>query len=154
VKLDGPDDAMVELEASARTGGDAIGFPGDTLGVRSVVLRAKVTKGIGQTVRFVRNGKPEEAVAITTDPFVHETIAPAPAQGEDRWRAEALVEEKPRTVTSHVWLRLDPSGPAASEAAKDDDGCGVARERRADFPLGIAAAALGLVVFRLVKRRR
>ena len=156
MKLDGPDDAMVELEASAtKGGGEAIAFPGDTLGVRSIVLRAKVTKGIGQTVRFVKDGKPEDSVPITTDPFVHEIIAAAPAQGEERWRAEALVDERPRTVTGHVWLRSDPNGPEASVTTSEEDGCGVSR-RRTDTrePLAPSAIVLGAVALAAVRALR
>ena len=158
VKLDGPDDAMVELEAAATTGGgEALAFPGDTIGVRSIVLRAKVTKGVGQTVRFVKNGKPEDSVPITTDPFVHEIIVGAPAQGEERWRAEALVDERPRTVTGHVWLRSDPSGPEASVPPAEDDGCGVSRRstdtREPLAPSAIVLGAFALAAVRALRRR-
>lgn len=152
VKLDGPDDAMVELEASASKAGTSIAFPGDTIGVRSIILRAKVTKGVGQTVRFVKNGKPEEAVAVTTDPFVHELIAAAPATGEDRWRAEALVEERPRTVTSHIWLTRDANGPVAeTPPSSSDDGCAVSTDHQ---PQSLAIVATAAVALFLVRRRR
>lgn len=152
VKLDGPDDAMVELEAVPRRDDvEGLAFPGDTIGVRSILLRAKVTNGVGQTVRFVKNGTPEDSVVVTADPFVHYARVDAPAEGEDRWRAEALVDERPRTVTSHLWLRRDPAGPDA-EAAASDEGCGVAREGGARAPwVGLALAGL---VAALRRRRR
>jgi hypothetical protein len=154
VKLDGPDDAMVELEASPTKTGDSIGFPGDTIGVRSIILRAKVTKGVGQTVRFVRNGKPEEAVAVTTDPFVHEMVATAPDNGEDRWRAEALVEERPRTVTSHIWLKKDPAGPVASLPAESssDEGCSFASTDHQ--PTSLITLAIPALAFFFLRRRK
>ena len=165
VKLDGPDDPMVELEATAHTtrptrppratqeegrdSNDALAFPGDTIGVRTIYLRAKVTNGVGQTVRFVRNGKPDDAVAVTSDPFFHVVLAPAPEQGEDRWRAEALVDDRPRTVTSHVWLRRDPAGPEAEAPATGDDGCGVAPDGRPRTSwLGVTLAALAVALLR------
>lgn len=155
VKLDGPDDPMVELEASPQTGdGDAIAFPGDTIGVRSIVLRAKVTNGVGQSVRFVRNGRPEDSVVVTSDPFVHEIIAAAPAQGEERWRAEALVDERPRTVTGHVWLRLDANGPEVSAPPSEEDGCGVSRSRDAREAAGTSAIVLGTMAIALVRALR
>jgi hypothetical protein len=155
VKIDGPNDAMVELEASTSPEAEAIGFPGDTLGVRSIVLRAVVTKGVGQTVRFVKNGKPEDEVPVTTDPFVHTAIVTPPNQGKDRWRAEALVNNEPRTVTSHIWVCLDASGPTASTPPPADDGCAVAPDRRDHLPpLALTLAALAVVVHRLAKRRR
>lgn len=150
VKLDSPDDAMVELEAAPAKGGsgpDALGFPGDTIGVRSIVLRARVTKGNGQTVRFVKNGVPEDPIAVTSDPFVHEIVATPPASGEDRWRAEALVDDKPRTVTSHIWLKSDPNGPQAADASSstgDDDGCRVTRGASSDGGSWAIALALSI----------
>jgi hypothetical protein len=147
VKLDGPADAMVELEIATKNGGDPIGFTGDAVGARSVVLRAKVTGGDGQQIRFVKNGKPEDAVAVAGDPFVHEIVVEPPAQGEDRWRAEALVEERPRTVTSHVWLRFDGAGPAFEPAS--EDGCAVSR------PQGFGSLLLvGMTLLAGVLRRR
>lgn len=148
VKLDGPDDAMVELEVATRSGGDAIGFTGDAIAARSVVLRAKVTGGDGQQVRFVRNGVPQEPVSVAGDPFVHEIVVEAPAEGEDRWRAEALVDEKPRTVTSHVWLRRDPNGPAVEQPS--GDGCAV---RRAE-PSGALSFLLATLALAAARRRR
>ncbi|MBX3225432.1 MAG: hypothetical protein KF795_33310, partial [Labilithrix sp.] len=152
VKLDGPDDAMVELEAVPRRDDvEGLAFPGDTLGVRSIVLRARVTGGVGQTVRFVKNGAPEEPVAVTSDPFVHYARVDAPSEGEDRWRAEALVDERPRTVTSHLWLRRDPAGPEAEDATAHDDGCGVAADGHTRAPwLALAFAALVVAL----RRRR
>ena len=159
VKLEGPSDPMCELEAATRKGGgDAIGFPGDTLGVRSVVMRVKVT-GHAATdshqVRLVKNGVPSgEPAEVTSDPFVFETTVPAPAQGEERWRAEVLFEGAPLTVTSHIWLKLDPAGPEAAEPSDGDGGgCAITSAERAGdsssrggvwalFGLGLAGVAV------------
>lgn len=153
VKLDGPDDPMAELEAARSKDGDALAYPGDTLGVRSIHLRVKVTKGRGNMVRLVKNGAPLEPVTVDADPFVYDTIVQAPATGEERWRAEVLVEEKPRTVTSHLWLRLDPAGPEAEQAAAEDDGCAIGPGEPRGRPLvTIAIGALGVLALR--RRRR
>lgn len=124
VKLDGPDDPMAELELATREDGEALALPGDSLGVKSILVRVTVTKGQGNMLRLVKNGAPQDPVSIDADPFVYATNVEPPAVGEDRWRAEVLVDEKPRTVTSHVWVKLDPSGPTveASPPAADD-GC-------------------------------
>lgn len=162
VKLEGPSDPMCELEATAKKGGgEALGFPGDTLGVRSAVLRVKVsgrTPGDSHELRLLKNGVPTgEPVEVTSDPFVFETIVPAPAQGEDRWRAEVLFEGAPLTVTSHLWLKLDPNGVQAEEATTDDGGCAVVIRPRPNTPrapvvaVGLALAALAVV--RLRRRR-
>ncbi len=151
VKLDSNEDAMVELEAVTKTGGEGLAFPGDTLGVRSIILRARVTKGAGGQIRFVKNGQPLEFVAVPSDPYDYEMKVEPPQTGEDRWRAEALVEEKPRTVTSHIWLKADPAGPVA-EDPPEDDGC---RASRGSTPNAIAVALFvlaALVVKRVVKR--
>jgi hypothetical protein len=55
-------------------------------------------------------------VAIDADPFEHALVAEAPASGESRIRAEVLVGGKPRTVTSHLWLRTADPAPLASPA--------------------------------------
>lgn len=150
VKLDGPDDPMAELEAAQKKDGDALGYPGDTLAVRSVHLRVKVTKGQGQMLRLVKNGTPLEPVSVDADPFVYDTVVQAPPQGEERWRAEVLVDEKTRTVTSHLWLRLDPAGPEAEAAPAEDDGCN-ASGGGAPGPTG--AACLGAIAAMVVSRR-
>lgn len=166
VKLEGPDDPMCELEGAQRKGGgEALAFPGDTLGARSLVLRVKVT-GSPQPrthqLRLVKNGVPVagEPVEVTSDPFVYETLVAAPSTGEDRWRAEVMFEGAPLTVTSHLWLKLDPNGVAAEEApAGDAEGCTVTTASRSangsHAALAAAAAALAsLTALRLGRRRR
>jgi hypothetical protein len=154
VKMDGPDDPMAELELARSKESEALGLPGDTLGVRSILVRVKVTKGQGNQLRLVKNGAPQDFVGIDADPFVYTTTVEPPASGEDRWRAEVLVEEKPRTVTSHVWLKLDPAGPSAdSPPAAEDDGCTISARGGFDatYLVGLALTLASLVVAR---RRR
>ena len=158
VKLEGPSDPMAELEVGTEKGGsDAIGFPGDTLGVQSAVLRVKVTGALpadSQQVRFVKNGVPfGEPVDVTSDPFVYESIVAAPATGEERWRAEVLFEGKPLTVTSHVWLKLDAAGPTAQDASADDGG-GCAVTSANEVPSALLAGAFAFLVLSAARRRR
>ena len=157
VKLEGPTDPMAELEVAVRRGGgDPIGFPGDTLAVQSVVLRVRVTGALpadAQQVRLVKNGVPfGEPVDVTADPFVYEAIVPAPATGEERWRAEVLFEGKPLTVTSHVWLKLDRAGPRAEDAASDDSGCAVTRSD--EVPSTLVVTALAFLAAAVLRMRR
>jgi hypothetical protein len=160
VKLEGPSDPMCELEATTRKGGgDAIAFPGDSIGARSVVLRVKISgraPGDAHQVRLVKNGVPAgDAVEVTSEPFVFETIVAAPAQGEDRWRAEVLLEGAPLTVTSHLWLKLDASGPRAEDAASSDSGgCAVVAEPSSGIPAALAALSLALAGLAVVRSRR
>ena len=112
VKLQGPADPMIELGS-----GDL--RVGDTLSGRSAILTARITGGLGTSARFVTNGTPEDAVVIDADPFILKKDVTASAaanqgtagSGEDRFRVEVIVDNQPRTVTSPVYFRYDPSGP-------------------------------------------
>ena len=118
VKLQGPSDPMVELTADAT-------IEGDTITADHVTLTATVTGApAGAEVRFVHNGTPGARVPVDADPFVYAMPVDAPEGGEDRWRAEVLIGG-PRTLTSHVWLRADPSpgtttGDPAPTTGADD----------------------------------
>ena len=150
VKLQGPDDPMLEVEASVAPAGDSIT-------AARVTLRARVTHGDGTKVRFVKNGQPEPEVTVVGDDFVHEAEALAPAEGEDRWRAEVLVEDDPRTVSSYLWLKsdgTDPTGPAGNDPAPLEPGgggCGCALPNPAPRSAWLAAA---LSLLALLSRRR
>lgn len=149
VKFRGPDDPMVELEIANDDGGDSIGFAGDTIGLPRAIVRAKVTGNVGGSVRLVKNGVPMAPSAVTSDPFVFETKVDAPATGEDRYRAEVVLEGVPVTVTSHVWIGR-PIATSPSEG-----GCSVADgsthgTRTAAFFLGM----LGLAGFGYMRRKR
>jgi MYXO-CTERM domain-containing protein len=102
----------------------------------------------------VKNGVPVgDPVDVTSDPFVYETIVNAPAQGEDRYRAEVLFEGAPLTVTSHIWLKLDPNGPQAEDAAPDSGGCAVTASDPTS-PLLASIVIAGLALLRARRRRR
>lgn len=152
VKLQGPEDPMVELTT------DGGGLPGDRLRARSVRVRATVTGGRGHHVRFVRNGVVDTDAEITSDPFTLEAIvgeaALSRAGRETRVRAEVVVDDKPRTITSHVFVTYDPAGFVAAERDADAEiGCGVApvEHALAKTWLALVVCVAGLVVLR---RRR
>lgn len=143
VKLQGPDDPMIALSTEHGA------LPGDRVGVRSSKIVAKVTGGRGQRVRFVKNGAPEAEVEVTSDPFEHALVV-APEEGrETRVRAEVVIDDLPRTVTSHVFFTRDPSGPESAAPADGDlegGGCRTSPVGPGGLvPLALAAllAALG-----------
>lgn len=96
VKLESAADPMVDLTTSTEADGTHI--------------RAKVTglagvHGAVVGVRLVKNGRADESVLVPTDGFTHELVVDAPGTGEDRYRAELLVNGKMRTITSNVFVR-------------------------------------------------
>ncbi len=147
VKLQGPEDPMIELTTD-------VAPSGDTVNDEFVVLRAKVTGG-GEAVRFVKNGTPLEETAINGDGFVYQKLFDAPASGADRYRAEVLVDGKPRTITSHVFVKRAVTGrarPSLDPASEENKGCGcnVAAAPRA----GLFLALIGLAALSLRRRLR
>jgi hypothetical protein len=143
VKMHGPEDPMVELASS-------VAPAGDTIEASVTTLRATITGAAGESARFVRNGEPLEEITIDASPFVLEATFSAPASGEDRVRAEALVKGKARTVTSHLFLRAAAAEPASDAAAAEPEassgcGCEVAGRGRRDGPWLVLLSALALV---------
>lgn len=132
VKLEGPDDPMVDLTLGTARLGDEVRLAPDETGT----LTATVTGGVGHEVRFVVDGEPEEAVAIDADPFVFERVLTRP-DARQRWRAEVVVDAYPRTVTSHVWVL--PGAP---------EGCGCGGQPASGAVVGLVLA------FCVFKRRR
>ncbi len=96
VKLQGPDDPMVELDAPGRVG--------DTVIADQVHLTAVLTEATGHTARFVRNGRPLGELRIDADPFRLEHHA-LPGDTADRYRVEVLVGGRARTITSNLWVQ-------------------------------------------------
>jgi hypothetical protein len=120
VKLRGPEDPMVELTSSVAPTGDTVLAP-------RARLSARVTGALGQQVRFVHNGVRLAPVDVTADPFVLEQDVTAPEQGEDRFRVEVWVGDRPRTVTSHLWVARSAEMrgvPGPVPAAPEAMGCG------------------------------
>ncbi|MFO0625182.1 MAG: CehA/McbA family metallohydrolase [Polyangiales bacterium] len=117
VKLQGPDDPMVDLRA-----GDSA-LLGDTVRAPRTTLRATVTGARGATLSFVRNGAAEDGIAVNADPFTatREVDAPAGAQ-DDRWRCELTVNGQPRVITGHIWLAATqtPCAPMRAPRGRRD----------------------------------
>jgi hypothetical protein len=139
VKLEGPDDPMIDLSAS---------FPpeGDTLRVSNARLVAVITGGEGFGARWVKNGEAQAAVEIDADPFELAIDVTAPSSGEDRWRAEVVRGERPRTVTSHLWI------PAS--AKEEDSGCGCRMGTKTGAGIAWTAASLLALLGIWLRKRR
>jgi hypothetical protein len=128
VKLQGPDDPMIELHTSPERNGDTVAHH-DT-----VTVSATVTGAVGLELWFVQDGLYEASHDVTTDPQTfHYEVAP-PTSGETRVRAQ-LDEVSgagtitPRTLTSYAWIKSAPAPPL-------DEGCGCTSTERA--PRGLA----------------
>ena len=84
---------------------------GDTLIVGptdAVTLRATVTGGAGQILRYLQNGEPFLEVPVTTDPFVNElSVTRAVTEGPlgTFWGIETLDEQTRTTIGNPVFLR-------------------------------------------------
>jgi hypothetical protein len=153
VKTDGPADPMVEL-----TAGDAL--PGDTLKQRSAILHAKIT-GLPQdqtqsvTAHWVHNGVAEDDFSVTSDPFETDREITAPPTGEDRWRFEVLLADNHmHTITNHVFLSYDASGPdPVADKHASHGGCAV-QENDDGSGTAIILASLSAVAVIATRRKR
>ena len=146
VKLQGPDDPMIELDWSVPPpAGEA------TISAPSVTMSATVTGG-GDRLFVLKNGEVVQRVPIDADPFVYELAIEPPPTGEDFWRAVVIVDDAPRTVTSNVWVRWAPASPPppASGVARGG-GCAVAA---GGGRAGCGSVALPLVLVAVRPRRR
>jgi PHP domain len=104
VKLQGPNDPMVELHL-----GEA-GI-GDTVKAGAPEVRARVTGGAGAQLKWVVDGVArEDVIAVEGDDFEATLVMEPPTSGEVRVRAEVWVANAPRTVTGHLWLAV-PDAP-------------------------------------------
>jgi hypothetical protein len=114
VKLESPDDPMLELESPD------LGAGTDTIVSDYPTFRVRVTGGaMGASVRLVRSGVPQAAIEVVGDPFEHEvTLAAAP--GGEFVRAELLVGGRPRVVTSHLFV--ESATPGGGDAGPPDAG--------------------------------
>lgn len=154
VKAQGLADPMVELRAGSPSG-SAMG--GDTvISPDPIALTAVVAGGRGLQVRFVHNGVALPPTAVDSDPFVTALDVTPPEQCEDRFRAEVLVDGRPRTITSYLWLGKTAgtgcaNNPApAPRAALSGEGCACGA---ASAGAG-TAALLSLALVAMAGRRR
>lgn len=141
VKLSGADDPMIELEAEPAP-------YGDTVYGEQVVFTATVTGGEGKELVLLEDGFPLEGArfAITSDPFT--ATLEVEIESGRRYRAEVWSEERPHTVTSHLWVerRVAPL-PAPS------CGCRAAGASSAVEGAWLALAVAGLLHWRARRRR-
>jgi len=145
VKLQGPEDPMVDFTTDVPRKGDK----SDTVNDEFVVLRVHVTGG-GESFRFVKNGTPQPEVTVTGTDFTYELLVDAPKTGEDRYRAEVLVDGKPRTISSHVFVKYATTGRIRPTAEAENDGCGCSSPGRR----GSGAVALVALAALALRRRR
>ncbi len=153
VKLEDIHDPMIEMTSEVPPAGD-------TVKAKSTIFHAHVT-GLQdlETFRWVKNGTPMAEVEVTKDPFDAELSAPAPATGEDHYRAEVLLRSKPHTITSHLFVALDPAGPdpvAAQGGGSSGCAAGGSDEHGGASPWAVTWLALfgaaGAVARRLRRR--
>jgi MYXO-CTERM domain-containing protein len=98
VKVNSPDDPMLETELSGER-------MGNTVFADTATLSVVVTDGVGTTLRVVKNGAVVDSATVDSDPFIHEMSVEAPAEGEDRYRHQLVSGIDVRTIGSYVWLR-------------------------------------------------
>ncbi len=118
VKLEGPDDPMVEL-----TAGDAM--PGDTVPGPTTTFTARVTGGMGSQLRFVVDGEPVSLIDVDANPFDVSVDLDAPyGMNEGRVRAELLIAGALRVVTGHLYLTPQPGAPPPPAEMMMEEGGG------------------------------
>ena len=133
VKVNGPDDPMLETELSGQR-------VGDTVFADTATLSATVTGGEGKTLLVIKNGSTTNRIPIDGDPFTHEGEVAAPAEGEDRYRHQVVSGATELTIGSYVWL----------QAGESSNGCNC----RVATPPDYDAALLLVVALFLGWRRR
>jgi hypothetical protein len=120
VKLEGPDDPMLELRAAD------LGAGTDTIVADRTSIVVRVTSATeGGTLRIVRDGVAGPPVEVLGETFEHEEVVIAGA-AESAIRAQLSIGGQPRVVTSHVFVRpVTPGGPDAGlapDAGSEDAG--------------------------------
>jgi hypothetical protein len=97
VKLQGPDDPMVDLRVN-----DAL--VGSDVSASEATLTVRVTNGSGSRLVVLRDGAEWKTWDVAG---ADETFTEALAEG-GRFRAEVRLGGEPRTVTNNLWLTLTP----------------------------------------------
>jgi len=143
VKLQGPDDPMIDTTSSVVAQGDTIVAP-------AVTLTAEVTGGGDRLVLLV-DGEPTDQVEIDDDPFRHDFELVPPEEGESFVRTMVIVGDAPRTVTSNVWLRRGVvARPPATPTGARGGGCAAGGAG----PPALGGALLVLPLLWLGRQRR
>lgn len=124
VKLQGPDDAMVDLQTDPARDGDTVVVNADGDVTMTAVITGGLDNGGGWQARFLERGFPvdnadgSDVVDVDSDPFTLTRVVQAPAEGEERWRVELLIDGHVQVVTGHVWVRRAPP-----LRVLDEEGC-------------------------------
>lgn len=149
VKLEGPEDPMLELSALQ-------GIEGDRVRADAPVTLVLTVSGLRAltdvTVVIVEDGVEREEQAVTSDPCELTAVVSPPASGQRRVRAELRVDGKPRTLTSHLWIERGrpPGGPDPKWSESSGCACTLPRSTPARSRAGLVGAvgALGLLAGR------
>jgi hypothetical protein len=112
VKLQGPDDPMVDLRVN-----DAL--VGSELSTSSATLTVRVTNGSGSRLVVLRDGFEWKSYDVAG---ADETFTESLTEG-GRFRAEVRINSDPRTVTNNLWVTLVEKPPAGCSSV-DASLCG------------------------------
>jgi hypothetical protein len=132
IQLGGEGDPLVILEAEGRVG--------DTVEAAEATVEATVEGGAGGALEWWVDGEKVRTDAVDSDPWVGSYALAAPAQGEARVRAMIVRDGLPRTLTSHIWLRL-PADSGAQQGKAEAGACGC-RGVPGAGPLALALALI------------
>ncbi len=169
VKLEGPDDPMVELSSP-----DLDSSTTDTIVADVTTLHVRVTGApVGATIRFVHDGEAGAPLDVIGADWEHDQPVIA-GPGEEHYRVELVIAGAPRVVTNDVYLRaITPGGPDAGllpdagsapdagtatldagAAGTPGGGCGCRAGARAAHGLAWLPLGLALVVRAGARARR
>lgn len=138
VKLEGPDDPMIELDAP----------DGGIVEADDARLTATITGApVGALARWVVDGRVAETTTVTASPVVLSREVDARPDRETRVRVELWIDDAPRVITSHVFVRA-PAGCACTSARDADDGA-----HAGGLASALCLCAIGLVTRRVRSRR-
>jgi len=141
VKVNSPDDPMLETELSGER-------MGNTVFADTATLSVVVTDGAGTTLQVIKNGAVVASATVDSDPFTHEMSVEAPAEGEDRYRHQLVSGIDPRTIGSYVWLRATNEVPdggvpdGGTDSGGSSGGCSCRIASPSDYDTGVLLAAL------------
>ena len=103
-------------------------------------VEATVEGGAGGALEWWVDGEKVRTDAVDSDPWVGSYALTAPAQGEARVRAMIVRDGLPRTLTSHIWLRL-PADSGVQQGKAEAGACGCTGSPGAG-PLALALALI------------
>ncbi|MDQ3032230.1 MAG: CehA/McbA family metallohydrolase [Myxococcota bacterium] len=154
IKLESPDDPMIEITSPDLSSGD--GVIADYVTVRVRVTGA----AMGATLQLVRSGVAGAPIDVVGDPFEHEEIVVAGA-GEEFFRAQLSIGGRPRVVTNHFFVSPATAGgadgggmPDAGAETGGGEGCACGVTSTRGSTAGAAFVLLGVLVIVALRRVR